>query len=257
MRTRAAVIAAIAGLSATASISMADISVNIVTLTMRNAETGELLGQHAFARDAGPIDPSASYTWDLPAVPGQTWFDNNTPDNTEDDWGWSGGELHINHDPVVNLTFQGSAGATNTLFTIDSALLVFSTIGDLEARAQASLTVTESFLFADSSATVTGGFVGGTKAFQARIDNGAFTYASLIDSAVMPVVGSAVFSGDTGPFLLPVVGYSTATSMSTHFSFVLSARDRVSGVSTFELIPAPGSAALLALGGLVAGRRRR
>ncbi len=256
MRTRAAVIAAIAGLSATASISMADISVNIVTLTMRNAETGELLGQHAFARDAGPIDPSASYTWELPAVPGQTWFDGGMP-GTDDDWGWSGGELHINHDPVVNLTFQGSAGATNTLFTIDSALLVFSTIGDLEARAQASLTVTESFLFADSSATVTGGFVGGTKAFQARIDNGAFTYASLIDSAVMPVVGSAVFSGDTGPFLLPVVGYSTATSMSTHFSFVLSARDRVSGVSTFELIPAPGSAALLALGGLVAGRRRR
>ena len=63
---RAAVIAAIAGLSATASISMADISVNIVTLTIRNAETGELLGQHTFARDAGPIDPNASYTWELP-----------------------------------------------------------------------------------------------------------------------------------------------------------------------------------------------
>ena len=69
---------------------------------------------------------------------------------------------------------------SNTLFTIDSATLVFSTIGDLEA--QASLTVTESFLFADNLGDRDRRSSAALRPSR-RIDNGAFTYASLIDSA--------------------------------------------------------------------------
>ena len=48
------------------------------------------------------------------------------------------------------------------------------------------------------------------------------------------------------------------SDISSRFSFTLSANDIASGTSIFTVvIPSPGSAALLGLGGLVAIRRRR
>lgn len=255
MFTTKMLVIALAGSCIAASVASADVSMQILRVTARDQTTGFTMS-HAFVREAGSLDPNALHTWTLPQVP-ELWQFGSNNNSTDDDWGWSGGVIQINQDPVVSLTFNVAAGASNTLFSFDSALVSFSTIGNLQAVASAAITVTESGLFRDGAATIQGGF--SNNAFQARIDNGAFTYASLINSGTLPIAvnGSNVFSGETALTLQPVVGYTTASSISSHFSFVLSARDRAAGTSTFEIIPAPGAFSLIAAGGLLAARRRR
>lgn len=255
MFTTKNLVIALAGTCVAASVASADVSMQILRVTARDQTTGFTM-THAFVREAGALDPNALHEWTLPQVP-ELWNTGNDGVVSEDDWGWSGGVIQINQDPVVSLTFNVAAGASNTLFSFDSALVSFSTIGNLQAVASAAITVTESGLFRDGAATIQGGF--SNKAFQARIDNNTFTFASLIDSGTLPIAvnGSNTFSDQSSFSLQPVVGHTTATSISSHFSFILSARDRAAGTSTFEIIPAPGAFSLIAAGGLLAARRRR
>ena len=67
-------------------------------------------------------------------------------------------------------------------------------------------------------------------------------------------VGTDNWSQDTGSFQPTGID---VTSISASWDFTLSAFDSATGTSTFTIVPAPASAALLGLGGLAAARRRR
>lgn len=226
----------------------ADVSVQIFRISSM-VETGDFAGQwqtKTFLRDLSqPLNPVQD-SWQ---IPGEA-FANGAE--------FGGATIEVIFDPVVTLNFNASAGATNTAFVIDSLLLSFPTIGDLQATASAAVSVTESGLFADGFVSFAGGF-GGNKAYEARINNNSFVFAQLIDnfSAMGPIgTVSSGGAGNTGP-LAPFAGPVTATSISSHFSFTLSARDRISGTSTFEIIPSPGFGTLALLGLGAAARRRR
>jgi uncharacterized protein (TIGR03382 family) len=86
------------------------------------------------------------------------------------------------------------------------------------------------------------------------------TFVNLISGGTVGVApgGSTSFTGNNASF----PGYDalpggSADDMQSQFKFSLSRFDRAVGTSTYEIIPAPGAAAMLGLAGLFAGRRRR
>lgn len=255
MQLRTGMLLGVVGLGLSAGVASADVSLNIFEITAQQVDDngvaipGAVL-THTYFRPAGSLDPTATHTWNLDP----TLDDNGTPTDPNDDWGFGGGEVSIHQDPVVNLTINAAAGNSNTVFTINSALVSFSTIGNLQARASTSLNFTDSALFAPvGSVNIASGF-GSGNAFEARINGAAWMGLLPVGSYSVPG-GSASFFQETSVGLIPVAG--TAVNISTHFKFTLSPRDRVSGTSTFEIIPTPGSLGLLAGAGLIALRRRR
>jgi hypothetical protein len=251
MRLQTTLLAGIAGTVVAASVANAGVSLQILTVTASTPD-GTVIGSHTYSRPNVPLDPSGMHSWDLPAVPELTFADAGSVDGT---WGFKGGSIVVNEDPAVTLNFNASSGAVNSVFTFSSAIVNFPTAGNLQAVASAAITITDSGLFPDGNVSLTGGFAGGTKAYRAEID-GAFTYASLVNNFAGPLSGSTVLSGSTG-VLSPVIGHTTASQIRTYFSFTLSARDKAAGTSTFQIIPAPGAASLLAAGGMLTLRRRR
>lgn len=250
MQLRTGMLLGVVGLGLSAGVASADVSLNIFEITAQQVDNngvaipGAVL-THTYFRPAGDLDPNATHTWQLEP------FLSGTGD---DAWGFEGGEVEVHQDPVVNLTINAAAGNSNTVFTINSALVSFSTIGNLQARASTSLNFTDSALFAPvGSVNIASGFSSGN-AFEARINGAAWMGLLPVGSYSVPG-GSQSFFQETSVGLIPVAG--TAVNISTHFKFTLSPRDRVSGTSTFEIIPAPGSLGLLAGAGLVALRRRR
>ncbi len=155
-------------------------------------------------------------------------------------------------DPAVGVNFAVSAGASDTVFTITSATLVFAPLASSIGYASAAVTVTDLDL---NGASLTG-LLGG-KAYQATFDGGTL-FASLIDPVIAPV-GGPMNSHDRLP-VLPTLWQAMPASVSNmqgQFSFALSANDSASGTSYFEVIvPEPASLALLGLGALVLRRRR-
>lgn len=165
--------------------------------------------------------------------------------------------LHTEYvaDPVVNLNFAVTAGAVPTIFTITSGLLGFAPING-EARATASVTLTESD---ENTASITGNLPGNAlyvANFGALPGGVPFTFLLGNDFVGVPTTGSTQNGATPGVGYLPV---GIVSSMQSQFSFTLSPNDQASGTSSFvvRLIPTPGAAALLGLGTLMAGRRRR
>ena len=160
-------------------------------------------------------------------------------------------------DPIVNLNFAVTAGGLPTLFTITSGLLGFAPIVG-EARATAAMTLTESDEV--GVASTTGAYLGGTASYQANL-NGAipagFPFAFLVRN-----LASTPTTSDSTSEAFPLVGFTpvgVVFSMQSQFSFTLSPFDQASGTSSFVVreIPAPSAAALMGLGALALGRRRR
>jgi len=213
-----------------------------------------------------------SHIWQTPVTPGTsggaTWGDMNDDGTTLFEFYPGGPAVHgvsfaWNHDPLVSSSFNVSAGPANTPFTVNSALLSFSTIPIAYGTASAAVSVTDSATFGDvGSFTFTGQQPGGNS-FAARY-NGPIagpntTFVNLLPGFAGSGIGgfTQTASGANPSFPAPDAVAGSPSDMHSQFKFALSRFDRASGTSTFEIVPAPGSAALLGLGGLIAGRRRR
>jgi hypothetical protein len=164
------------------------------------------------------------------------------------------------HDPAVNANFNVTAGISNTTFTVNSSFVSFGTINPAIGLATAAVGVTDSATFGDVGAITLVGLQPGGNLFSARFNGSSQTFADLILGSTVGVApgGSTSFTGNNASF----PGYDalpggSADDMQSQFKFTLSRFDRASGTSTFEIIPAPGAAAMFGIAGLLAGRRRR
>jgi MYXO-CTERM domain-containing protein len=158
--------------------------------------------------------------------------------------------LTILGDPQITLNFAMTAGSLDTTVAISSAVLSYAPFVNPDGLASAGLTLTESN---GDTATLTG--LGGSgNAYVASYNAPPGTiFAEFVPQLyVSEQYGSASDSGSTG--WLPIS--DTVANMQAQYSFLLTAGDQASGTSVFVIIPEPAGLALLALGGLVIGRRR-
>lgn len=149
---------------------------------------------------------------------------------------------------LLSLDFQVLAGAQNTVFSVDSAVLSFAALSNSAGRASAAVTVTD---LNGGGATYTPQGAGAYGSYY----NGGTNFQNLIGSPIVAADFSTAASNET----FPAVGFSSIgpalTDITSDWNFTLSAGDLAAGTSEFEVIPAPASAVL----GLVAltGLRRR
>lgn len=254
---KASVVAAFAGIALT-SAAMAEI-VYQTTIREVDAVTGEQIGN--------------AFTWTYSPEPGQnpflphggTWGVTDGENPSAEVFG-SGARLHgvgiaARQNPQVGLTFNVAANPiTNSTFQVDSIIVSGITGADWEGQASAAVSVTNSGTLGNTSSITLLGLQSGGNLFSARF-NGTNVFQNILTGPGTVGQGSGVtqtFSASTGGYL-PFSGNPTIADIRSQFRFTLSAGDRAAGTSTYELrqIPAPGVASLLALGGLVAARRRR
>lgn len=152
----------------------------------------------------------------------------------------------------VDLTFNVFAGFSNSAFTVDVADSAVTVSGpQYQGKASAGITLSDFGFDGNVNFSPTGG-----QAYSALIDSGLFTGLFTSSPAfTMPNGGVQTYTENFG--YAAIVG--TPSVLDARWDFTLSALDAATGTSTFtvEAIPAPTSAALLGLGGLVAARRRR
>lgn len=164
------------------------------------------------------------------------------------------GSTLVRGDPQISLGYLVQAGDSLTSFTITSALLSFPALNNPDARASASMGITD--INGDGAELV--GLHDGPAAYLAEYNGfvpGGSTFSALIGSIKASAGGSgSAFQND------PPSGYRTISGsvhdMSTQFKFSLTAYDTSSGTSNFEVVPEPVSVALLMLGALALMRRR-
>lgn len=159
-------------------------------------------------------------------------------------------------DPVVTLNFAVQAGAVMTSFSATSTILSFASIVNGIGTASAGITADDV-----NGDGVTLGLGSRPGMYVAKYNNSGIpfsdldgvTFADLHTTSYTDPIGINE-SASTGPFqLIP----GSVVNMQSGFDFTLSAGDIASGTSTFVIIPAPGAASLLGIGGLLALRRRR
>lgn len=159
-------------------------------------------------------------------------------------------------DPDVTLNFNVASGAATTTFTINSALLGFSTIASAEGRASASVNATD---LDDNGVALTPMGVGSYTAFY----NGVAPATGTTFANLLLAGASAPFGTASASDAFPPVGFSpivpAVSNMSAQFHFSLSSNDVAAGTSFYRVqaIPAPGAVGLLGLAGLLVSRRRR
>ncbi|MEM1072048.1 MAG: hypothetical protein AAGB48_11090 [Planctomycetota bacterium] len=228
-------------LIACAGTASADIDVMVFTITATNADGSAYFSHMIEANQAsGNID----FDWNL----------NGLTELRDENNGMLVAELqqasvNIIADPEVAVGFTAFAPTQQTTFNVQSTILSFTQISAANAVGQASASITLNDFSGDGQVTFTPGAGG---AYEAQLNNRSVIFDTLFDAG--PIVGTNVFNDDTGG--LAPLGIAV-TSISAEWNFTVSSGDLVSGSSLFRVIPAPGSAALLGLGGLVASRRRR
>jgi hypothetical protein len=162
-------------------------------------------------------------------------------------------------DPQVDLAFS----LLNLLdvpitVSIRTGTIQFSPLVNPDAVASASLTITDAGGAADG-VSLAGQFAP-DKAYQARYStsgagNTQTAYASLVGSFNTAGLGADSTEDTNGGLFSPLA--ATVYMMEAEYQFILSAGDQASGTSTFVVVPEPATLAFLALGGLLAARRRR
>lgn len=262
MRMKASWVLAAAGVALSSAAAMADYSREfVITAT--------------YYQNDVRIDESITLNLDTPGL-FRSWFDAAADMNWFELNGGTrlfgsdeansatlnGFRVGFREDPAVVANFNVAAGVFNTTFTITSTLLTFPAITNGVAIASAAISVTDSATFGDVGSIALTGLHSGGNAFTTTFNNlsSPFTFANIVPGGALSGLapGSThTFVGQSASFPLydPVAG--TVDDMQSQFRFTLSRFDRAAGTSTFEIIPAPGAAALLALGGLAVSRRRR
>ncbi|MFN7019721.1 MAG: MYXO-CTERM sorting domain-containing protein [Phycisphaerales bacterium] len=262
MRVRLASLAALAGLAVAASTAQAEFRI-IVDVTAE-------IGGQAYPFTLPEIiidDGSTTATWEFtdPVYFGEAEWANIDGGNgvmTDGRAALNGLSFNLVADPIVNASFNVAAGFMNTTFTINSAVVSFGDPDITVGRAAAAITFTDSLSFGTPGQIAFAGLLGpgNDHAFTARYNGTTlFNDGVLLPGGIFSVTpGSThVIDDQSSPGFefLPLGG--TATSINSQFKFSLSAFDRAAGTSTFEVIPTPGSLALLGLGAVVTLRRRR
>lgn len=247
----------VVGLALTASAASANVIARIEIIAT-NADTGAAIGSHFWEAEVNPNLPGDRFSWGN----WQNGTQNPAPfmigsgDSAVQvhgvDFGWI-------FDPQVTANFNVSSGVVNTSFTINSAILSFPTIPGAVGIASAFIGVTDSASGLGSGSVSLFGLQPGGNAFSARYNGNSQTFVDLIGGGTVPVStgGSTSFVGQNPSFPAYQPLGASVSDIQSQFSFTLSRFDRAAGTSTFEIIPAPGAAALLGLGGLLAARRRR
>lgn len=272
MRTTA-ILSAMAGVAVMAAAASAAVVARIEIIADVN---GSQVGQPAhwdvqLPADSGSSGWGVTNGWNPAPVyisqPNQSYVDwvaggrvGDVPADADPGIAVHGVQFSWEHDPVVTATFNVSAGLSNSSFTVNSSILSFDAIPDAIGRATAAITVTDSATFGTRGQVALWGLFGG-KAYSALYNGTGNTFANLVSGGTYTVPQGTTYSYFeetplyTDPNYLPVG--ATVTDIRSQFKFTLSSGDRAAGTSAFEIIPAPGAATLLGLGGLLAGRRRR
>ncbi len=148
---------------------------------------------------------------------------------------------------TVNLNFDVFAGGANTAFGIGSGPLNFAQFSSAQGIASASVGVTD---ILGGGATLAPNAPGMYRAFY----NGGTTFSDLLTSSL--VAGQFSSAQDDDSFGYAAIGGSV-DEIAAEWAFTLTAFDSAAGTSTFSVVPAPGSAMLLAFAGIAVTRRRR
>lgn len=160
-------------------------------------------------------------------------------------------------DPGVSLSFMVTAGAVDTEFTITSATIPFTELMNVMAFASAGVTVTD----ANTNGAMLTGLFGGGHAYEARYNSPAVTWATLLGNPVVVGADETLTVDDRRPATFREAIPGTLSSIQSEWHFKVSANDDATGSSRFDVIgietPEPATLSLLAVGGLLALRRRR
>lgn len=154
-------------------------------------------------------------------------------------------------DPVVLLSFNVTAGAADTLFTITSIFVNTDPLTAYQMTAASAAMTASDGGFGDGVTLSHGGFNTGLFAFENNSSAAGFLLAPLSASGFQSVSANST--------VLPGTIVSGIGTISSRFSFTLSANDTASGTSVYriDVVPAPAAAPMLGIGGVLAARRRR
>lgn len=152
----------------------------------------------------------------------------------------------------IDVDFGVQAGPNTTTFELISPTLSFDPILGATGLASAGIVGTDQN---SNGITITPGFAG---PFGFKADyNGGNNFRSYLASTLTNLPsGSVSDSGNMSPegVFQPI---GTVSSMSTSYKFSVSPGDTAGGTTQFSVAPTPGTIAILGLGGLILGRRRR
>lgn len=246
-------VCAVAALALSAgTVARADVSQHVFMIQAEDA-----FGRTAEYTAMLPAGHYGDYEWNLPSALPLMSADGTTIATL------NMANVIVHEDPQVTVNFNVFSGALNTTFTVTSATVSFAGISNAQGRASAAFSATD---LDDDGVTLSGLIndgMGNFSAYNSRF-NGAYplgtTFKNLLTGAFTnPTPGITITSSEDYPGVgtyVPIAG--TLTDISARFKFTLSANDIASGTSVFEVIPvpAPGTLALLGLGGLAAARRR-
>lgn len=160
---------------------------------------------------------------------------------------------------LVATSFAVTAGNSATNFQISSGEVFLPVKFNPQGRASSGLTVTDN---TGNGASVTGNRPGGT-AFSAHYNGLAPAGTAFSNLIAGPLSEPNAFGSESTSQSFPVAPgvfapiVANVTSISSLWDFTVTANDQASGTSVFVLVPAPASLALMGMGGLITGRRRR
>lgn len=152
----------------------------------------------------------------------------------------------------IDVDFGVQAGPNSTMFELISPTLSFDPILNATGLVSAGIVGTDQN---SNGISITPGFAG---PFGFKADyNGGNNFRSYLTSTLTNLPsGSVSDSGNMSPegVFQPI---GTVSSMSSSYKFSVSAGDTAGGTTQFSVAPTPGTLAIVGLGGLILGRRRR